>query len=127
MESLFRYYNPNPYGFSVGDCVIRAISCVLNMDWEETFIKLSIHAFQMGDMPSANYVWGTFLTKYGFKREMLPDRCPECYTIADFAYDHPRGEYILATGQHVIAVIDGYYYDSWDSGMEVPSFYFRRS
>jgi hypothetical protein len=27
---------------------------------------------------------------------------------------------MLATGTHVVAVIDGNYYDTWDSGDEVP-------
>ena len=124
---MFQYYNPNPYGFSVGDCVIRAISKVLNMSWEQVFIKLCAHAYEMGDMPSANYVWGTFLTKYGFKREMIPDMCPECYSVAEFAHDHPQGEYVVAIGQHVIAVVSGTYFDTWDSGQEVPIYFFRRN
>jgi len=33
---------------------------------------------------------------------------------------------ILATGTHVIAVGDGNYYDTWDSGQEVPIYYWRK-
>ena len=57
---------------------------------------------------------------------IIPNTCPDCYTIADFCNDHPYGTYILATGTHVVAVIDGDYYDTWDSGNEIPIFYWQK-
>ena len=78
------------------------------------------------DMPSSNAVWGKYLRNKGFRRYILPDTCPECYTVRDFCYDFPRGLYLLATGEHVIAVENGDYYDSWDSGDEIPLFYWRK-
>ena len=44
-----------------------------------------------------------------------------------FSYDHPEGEYILGTGNHVVTVINGDYYDTWDSGNEIPIYYFERT
>ena len=32
---------------------------------------------------------------------------------------------IIGTGKHAVAIIDGNYYDSWDSGNEIPSFFWR--
>jgi hypothetical protein len=49
-----------------------------------------------------------------------------CYTIKEFCKDHPIGDYLLGTGSHVVAVLDGNYYDTWDSGSEVPIYYFKR-
>ena len=43
-----------------------------------------------------------------------------------FGRDHPQGLYVLATGTHVITVIDGDYYDSWDSGDKIPLYYFKK-
>ena len=123
---MFRKYNPNPQGKSVGDCVIRSISKVLEYDWERTYIELAVQGFMMCDMPSANAVWGAYLRNKGFKRHLIPDSCPEFYTVADFAKDNPDGKYILATGSHVIAVIDGNYYDTWDSGNEIPVYYWKK-
>ena len=124
---MWRYYNPNPNGKAVGDCVFRALTKALRFTWERTYAELATQGFMMGDAPTANEVWGSYLLGRGFKRHIIPDTCPDCYTVRDFAMDNPIGEYILATGSHVVTVIDGDYYDSWDSGYEVPVYYYERS
>ena len=124
---MYVYYNPNPIGLSVGDCVIRAISCALNQSWVKTYTDLLAQGLSMFDMPSANRVWGQFLKTKGFKKFQIPDFCPDCYTIRDFCYDNPYGIFVVGTGEHVVCVIDGHYFDSWDSGNEVPIYYFKRS
>lgn len=50
------HYNPNPLKLSVGDCTIRAISCALNISWDETYWALANLGFEMYDMPSAKAV-----------------------------------------------------------------------
>lgn len=81
----------------------------------------------MGDVISSNIVWVAYLRDLGFKRYSLPDTCPiDCYTIEDFCIEHPKGTYVLGTGSHVVCVKDGFYWDSWNSGSEVPMFYLRR-
>ena len=117
-------YNPNPKGLSVGDCTIRAISRALNLSWVKTYISLVVQGLKMCDMPSANRVWGEFLKSKGFQKFQIPDTCPDCYTIRDFCYDNPFGIFVVGTGEHVVCVIDGDYYDSWDSGNEIPIYYF---
>lgn len=77
-------------------------------------------------MPSSNSVWNAVLTDQYFKRNTLPNTCPACYTIIDFCNDHPHGEYLVATGTHVVAVLNGNYYDTWDSGDEVPIYFYER-
>ena len=123
---MFVKYNPNPQNNQVGDCVVRSISKVLDYDWERTYIELAVQGFMMCDMPSANAVWGAYLRNKGFTRRLIPDNCPDCYTIADFAEDNPHGKFILATGSHVVAVVNGNYYDTWDSGGEIPVYYWSK-
>lgn len=120
------YYNPNPIRLSVGDCVIRAISCALDMSWKEAYLAVCAKGLTMYDMPSANRVWGQFLKDNGFVKKQIPDVCPECYSVREFCFDNPRGIYVLGTGEHVVCVRDGNYFDSWDSGMEIPIYYFER-
>lgn len=119
-------YNPNPARKLVGDCVIRAVSKSLNKDWEDTYLDIVMLGYAMHDMPSSNAVWGNYLLKNGFKRYVIPNTCPECYTVEEFVNDNPELTGILATGSHVIAVGNGNYYDTWDSGNEVPIFYWRK-
>ena len=118
--------NNNPLNKRVGDCVIRAISAAENTEWDEIFLDLMLKSFEMKDIPSSNYVWGAFLKDLGYSRYVIPNTCPNCYTIRDFANDNPIGTFILATGTHVVAVLDGNYIDTWDSGDEVPVYYFEK-
>lgn len=120
------YYNPNPLNLSVNDCTVRAISKATNMSWKETYLNLLIQGYMMCDVPSSNRVWGELLNRFGFKRRLLPDTCPNCYTVRDFCQDFPTGIYLLGTGEHVVTIIDGDYYDSWDSGNEIPLYFFER-
>ena len=119
-------FNPNPKRNHVGDCTVRAISKATGESWDKTYSALSAQGYAMADMPSANHVWGAYLRKKGFVQHVLPDTCPDCYTVADFARDHPRGMYILALSGHVVAVNDGDYFDSWDSGDEIPLYYWEK-
>lgn len=118
--------NKNPLRKSVGDCVIRAISVAEDQEWDDTYLDLMAKCFMLKDIPSSNNAWGAYLHDLGYKRYIIPDTCPDCYTIEDFTRDHPRGVYILATGTHVVAVRHGDYYDTWPSGGEVPIFYFTK-
>ena len=118
--------NPNPYGSYVGDCVIRAISIAENKSWYDVYMGIALQGLAMCDMPSSNKVWGEYLKSKGYNRYIVPSDCPECYTIRDFCDEHFRARYILGTGSHVVAVIDGNYYDTWDSGDESPIYYWTK-
>lgn len=117
------YFNPNPMGKRVGDCVIRAISKLTGRDWESTYLGIMAAGFELCDMPSSNNVWAAYLKRLGYRRNVIPNTCPNCYTVRDFCLDNPHGIFLLATGSHVVTVVDGDYYDAWDSGDEVPIYY----
>lgn len=126
VKKMYANYNPNPKAARVGDCVIRAVSKVLNQEWERTYIMLAIYGFMLADLPSANHVWGRYLKDNGFRRSLIPDKCPACYTVKDFCEEHQKGVYLLALNGHVVAVVDGCYFDSWDSGDEVPVYFWEK-
>ena len=121
----WRMFNPNPVNRNVGDCAVRAVAAALDVDWETAFAMIADNAFQMGDMPSSNAVWGSVLRQHGFKRSVIPNSCPDCYTAEQFAADHPHGTYVLGFGNHVATVKDGVIFDSWDSSQEIPQYYWR--
>lgn len=125
---MYVYYNPNPRGrWYAGDCVIRAISKAEGHDaWEKIYAGLSLYGFMIGEIANNNQVWDAYLRDNGYIRKILPNSCPYCYTIEDFAREHPEGTYIVATGRHAVAVVDGNYYDAWDSGGETPIYYYYK-
>ena len=119
-------FNNNPAGRRVGDCAVRAVSVALDIDWETAYSMIAAAGYAMGDMPSADHVWGAVLRQNGFYREAVPNTCPDCYTAADFCEDHPQGVYVLGFGGHAATVKDGNLYDSWNSENEVPVYFWHR-
>lgn len=123
---MYIHINPNPIGAYVEDCVIRAIATATNRSWDDIYIHVCLQGYIMKNMPSVNKVWGTYLRSIGFSEYPLPNTCPDCYTVRDFCNENPNGIFILATGSHVICVINGDYYDAWDSGDQLPVSVWRR-
>ena len=117
--------NANPANRRVGDCVVRAISVATGRPWVEVYDDLHAIGRVLYDMPSSNALWGEYLYRMGFEPFILPGACPECVTVREFARRFPRGRYIIGTGKHAVAVINGNYYDTWDSGGEIPEYFFK--
>ena len=124
---MFIFYTPNPEGLFTNDCTVRAICKALDQTWEKTYMDICLEGRLLYMMPSTNAVWNSYLTKKGFRRYIIPYTCPACYTIKQFCNDHKTGTYILATDDHVVTVIDGDYYDTGDSGDEVPIYYWKET
>ena len=117
--------NANPANRNVGDCVVRAIAVATGRPWTEVYDELICTARSVYDMPSSNEAWGLYLYRMGFEPFILPDACPECVTVREFARRFPHGRYIIGTGNHAVAVVGGNYIDTWDSGDCVPSYFFK--
>lgn len=123
---MWRRYNPNPRHLMVGDCTVRAITAACDVDWYTAHRDLCELSREMANMPSADVVWHEFLRTCGFRGQEMIDQCPDCYTVADFAADHPRGTFVLGPREHAVCCINGDWWDSWDSGRTVPTFFLRR-
>ena len=122
MSRRYVYYQPNKKDLKdkVGDCQIRAFSKVLDMTWLEAFdltipICRELQTYTIFDcdlvktkeaMNRLGFEYTGISIKKGSKRP----------TVESFAKDHPKGKYIVTVAHHVVAVVDGKYYDTWDSG-----------
>lgn len=118
--------NLNPFHRRADDCVVRAIAKILDKSWEEVYADLCLEGLRYYDMPSANHVWGSYLKKKGFQRHIIPDTCPQCYTVRQFTEDHPQGRYVLAISGHAVASVGKDYFDSFDSGDCVVVYYWTK-
>jgi hypothetical protein len=120
-------YNEHPYGYTIDDCVLRAIATYFDISWEQAYLMVVAKGYEMKLFPTnMNLVWESMLLDRGLTKYYVPNTCPMCVTVEKFANDHPHGSYILGTTTHAIAVINGSYYDTWDSGQEYPVYYFAK-
>nr|DAD84728.1 MAG TPA: hypothetical protein [Siphoviridae sp. ctqED62] len=123
---VFQSFNPNPLAEKVGDCAVRAIAKALGIGWYQSYVELVNEGLTQCDMPSANNVWGAVLRRHGFQRAAIPAECPDCYTVGDFIRQNPKGTYVVALKNHVVTVVDGVLYDTWNSMDENPIYFWRR-
>ena len=126
MSGIFVKWNPNPVGARVEDCAQRAIAAALGVDWDTASDMIYEMAKAMGTTTHDDAAWGAVLRRAGFRRAVIPNSCPDCYTVEDFCYDHPRGVYVLKLSGHVVTVTNGHALDTWDSTGETVSYYWYR-
>ena len=116
------YFQPNKKDIKdrYGDCQIRALCKALDLSWVEAF-DLTIPICR--EVQTYTIFGGTCdigkdnLEKLGFRYVGVSNkkgtRRP---TVDSFAKDHPAGRFICKVAHHVVAVVDGKYFDTWDSG-----------
>lgn len=112
---MWRMYEPNPVRTGAIDCAVRAVSKALDLSWEKAYVLLAINGFLMGNDPAADEIWGSVLRQNGFRRYMVPNTCPDCYSVDEFCEEHPYGIFVVKSENHVATVVDGVLYDSWPS------------
>lgn len=117
--------NPNPLGKQTGDCVVRAIAIATGRSWRNVYRDLCEVGEIECELPNSNFIWGTYLKDLGAEQFLLPEACPACITVRAFSERYPEGTFVIGTGSHAVAVIDGDWYDSWDSANETPTYFWR--
>lgn len=109
----YRFYNANPKGLLIDDCVLRAISVAEGISWSECQEKLSHLANKEGRL--LNEV--IFVEKYLDKR--YPRKCIKNMTIGEFAKICPKGNYVVSCNGHVVAVLNNVIVDTFDSSKRI--------
>lgn len=107
---IFVYYNRNPNGETIGDCVIRAISLASNIDYVEIENKL-YHLSELYECDRFCICCYRYLLDDVFK---YPEVECEGMTIKEFAKEYPHGRFIVRMEGHLSTVIDGKCYDIFD-------------
>lgn len=122
---MYKYANVNPSNRNTKDCLVRAIAILFGVSWEKAYTDLCNYGLLIHDMPDKDSTVSLLLKDRGYRKGIMPD-CPACYTIRDFAEEHPYGDYLLLTSDHAVPLINGNYYDTSDSGDEIVSFYWKK-
>lgn len=119
-------YNPNPQNNNTGDCSIRAYCKAENLDWNDAYDMASKLGKEMAMICDDHKVVDKILTeRFGYEYTK-GERGSKKKTVNEFAIEHPKGKFILWVHAHVVALIDGYYYDSWDSGNRKVNGYYTK-
>ena len=119
MSKNYKYWQPNKRDLKdkYGDCVIRALTKVLNKEWQEVFDDLVPIARELQCMPNGKPCFEKYLKDNGFIYHGISNtKGTKRPTVDRFTKDHKKGTYFLRVANHVVASVDGYYYDTWDSG-----------
>lgn len=115
----YKYYQPNKKDLKdkYGDCVVRALTKVTGKDWVQVFDELIPIARELQCMPNGQPCYEAYLKQNGFTYQGISNKKgTKRPTVDRFAKDHPNGVYFLRVANHVVAVVDGIYYDTWESG-----------
>ena len=119
VNKRYKYYQPNDKDLKdkYGDCVIRALTKVTDKTWLEVFDEVVPFAREHQCMPNSPICYEAYLKKNGFVYSGISNikgiKRPK---VESFAQEHPKGKYLLRVAHHVVALVDGIYYDTWDSG-----------
>ena len=120
-------YNANPQGRNEGDCTIRALSLAYNLSYanvKSDLISLgNKNKSKFNTFPTIN----AFMEKHRFKKYLNnEDGSINVSTVENFAKKYRHGNYVVRCSDrskqdmshafHLVAVIDGKIYDTWDSG-----------
>ena len=105
---MYKYYNANPHGHNVQDCVVRAISVAEGKTWDETYEKLSRIAQDEGILLDDVRFVENYLDKR-YKR-----KCHYSKTVGEFLEEYPFGKFLLTMPGHITVAIDGVLIDTFD-------------
>lgn len=115
----YKYYQPNKMDLkdTYGDCVIRALTKALNKEWIEVFDELVPIARKFQCMPNSKPCYEKYLIDNGFTYHGISNKKgTKRPTVDRFTKDNSTGTFVLRVANHIVTVVDGIYYDTWESG-----------
>lgn len=104
----YEYYNANPNGKHVSDCVVRSISCATGKSWDNVYDELSDIAQYDGTLLDDKY----FVIRYlDSKYERVP-YLPK--TVGDVAVEYSDNIILCTMRGHICCIKYGIIYDTFD-------------
>lgn len=111
---MFRYYNSNPNGYHIPDCVVRAITTATGLNYYDVVCMLKTNGtlFQCDELNVRCY---EKLLDCDLK---FPHYKGDNYYMYEIAEDFPNDILILRTEGHLSLSIRGVIHDIWDCSRE---------
>lgn len=114
---MYQFLNVHPKGKIVGDCVKRAITKAMDMDYHDVSLGLNRHKKITGAKKfNSDYNWLSYIENVcGGKQISFPAvKGQKRMNGKRFCEAYPKGRYILQMAKHLTACVDGVIYDTWD-------------
>lgn len=112
---MYIYYNVNPEGDHIGDCVIRAISLALNINYDKVITLLNEISNQFNCDMLVRDCYGKLLTE-GLNLPMIEATDK---TVEEVAEDFKNNILLVRTPGHLTCIKYGDIYDIWDCSEEL--------
>ena len=112
----FMFENRNPKNIlTTGDCVYRAVSKAMDIDWRDAVMELAEQACETACCPNSRKNYGLYLERNGFKKYPQPKHADGTkYTVREFCHEHKHGVFVVNIASHTFAVVNGRVRDTWD-------------
>lgn len=124
----FHFYNANPKNKYTTDCVIRAISTVTGISYETVLMEMAEQQIKTGLDMSEKKAIDKYLQSKGWVKHKQPKKWDNTkYTGSEFCKELMRYDseidsgndmrHIIANigGHHIVAIIEGQVWDTWNS------------
>lgn len=112
---MWKKTNNNPYGRITGDCAVRAIAMAFGISWLEAYRLLAKEGELQGALPDEVETIDAVIMQKGWRVFAFDGKS---VTVAKFAESNPKGKFLAILKGHAVTIIDGDYYDRWDSGKQ---------
>lgn len=90
---------------------------MLDMTWMEVFEDTLPVCINNQALHNNQIVYTEYLKSKGFVYVGISNKKgTKRPTVKSFAKEHKEGVYFVTVANHVVAVVNGMYYDTWDSG-----------
>lgn len=119
MSADYRFYNANPLGEIENDCVCRAISRAMRMDYYLVERKLCLigELFECEELCVCCYAH--LLEKvFGLKQRFAGG-----LTVGEIAKMHPNNAVLIRIDGHLTVCENGRVYDTWDCRNDIADVY----
>jgi len=118
-NTKYKYFQPNKKDLKdkYGDCVVRSLVKSTGKNWLDVFDELVAIARDEQCIPNGKVCYERFLKENGFKYTGVSNKKgTKRPTVLSFTKEHKSGTFVLIVANHIVASIDGIYYDTWDCG-----------
>lgn len=107
----YKYYNRNPDGIKIKDCVCRAISTATNLNYDAVNNLLRISA-KLHDCDTLCVCCYQYLLEDILCYERID--CEFRYTASEVAKRYPKSTLIIRVDGHLTCAINGMVFDIWE-------------